>query len=327
MNAGTGTFRIYRNNVTVLASNNGLSVFYRAGVGIPFVHVRAEVAALDDYGMCIDVFNDALLPGKYDGTVSALAPVDMGIEVLANGWRRAWMEWVHPTTSLLPFLYFSTSSATTTSTFAGTEYVDIWGWQIEDGDVSSYMPSVASSGTRGADVLTLALPSGTHTVTATFDDDSTQVLASGVSGSYPVDPAALNRPLVKKITAGGGAVWDFENDSYLQNGDDNLFLAYPFKLSLPDDVQTSAPRAKLSIDNVSREIAQLIRTISTPPNVLIEIVRIDDPDSVEMSLPMFRLRNVEWDALQISGDLTIDEIEKEPFPQRRYTPAEFPGLF
>jgi len=190
---------------------------------------------------------------------------------------------------------------------------------------SSYVRSAAVAGVRAADVLTLTLPPGSHTITATFDDDSTQVLASGVSGTYEVDPAALNRPLVKSISAGSGALWDFAADHYQQNGD--LFIAYPFELTLPDDRQGSAPRARLVIDNVSREIAQLIRSINTPPSVAIEVVRIDDTDSVEISLPMFRLRNVTWNVLSVSGDLTIDEIEREPFPQRRFTPAEYPGLF
>lgn len=105
------------------------------------------------------------------------------------------------------------------------------------------------------------------------------------------------------------------------------FSAFPFTIVLPEDKDGSVPRSTLVIDNVSREIAQLIRSITTPPSVLIQVVRIDDLDSVELSLPTFQLRNVTWDALSVQGDLMIDDIEKEPFPQRSMTPAEYPGLF
>lgn len=105
------------------------------------------------------------------------------------------------------------------------------------------------------------------------------------------------------------------------------FIAFPFTVQLPDDRADTAPHAQLTIDNVSREIAQLIRLISTAPTVTIEVVQIDDFDAVEVTLPDFQLRNVEWDNLSVSGDLVLDDITKEPFPQRKFTPSEYPGLF
>lgn len=109
------------------------------------------------------------------------------------------------------------------------------------------------------------------------------------------------------------------------NGDD--FIAYPFKIKLPEEREGIAPLAKLTIDNVSREIIQSIRQIATPLSIDIQGVRIDDVDAVEFELPTFKLRNVDWDATQITGDLTLDDISKEPFPQRYFTPSEYPGVF
>lgn len=107
----------------------------------------------------------------------------------------------------------------------------------------------------------------------------------------------------------------------------NEYIRYPFDVQLPDERDGSAPIAKLTIDNVSREIVQTLRQISTPPTIGIQVVRLDNPDSVEMSLPTFKLRNVSFDALTISGDLIIDDVTKEGFPARSFTPAEYPGLF
>lgn len=105
------------------------------------------------------------------------------------------------------------------------------------------------------------------------------------------------------------------------------YIAYPFAIKLPESREGVQPHARLTIDNVSREIAQTIRSISTPPTVNIQVIRIDDLDAVEMELPNFQLRNVEWDILTLSGDLQIDDITREPYPQRSFTPAEYPGLF
>ena len=105
------------------------------------------------------------------------------------------------------------------------------------------------------------------------------------------------------------------------------FIAFPFDIDLPDSTRESLPRARLSIDNVSREIAQAIRKITSPATVLIEVIRASDPDTVEIGFPVFKLRDVKWDVLQVSGDLVVEDLTTEPFPVGQFTPAEFPGIF
>lgn len=105
------------------------------------------------------------------------------------------------------------------------------------------------------------------------------------------------------------------------------FIAFPFNIDLPDSTKDVGPRARLTIDNVSREIAQSIRLITTVATVLIEVIRASDPDTVEINFPLFNLRNVTWDVLQVSGDLTVEDLTTEPFPVGQFTPAHFPGIF
>ena len=105
------------------------------------------------------------------------------------------------------------------------------------------------------------------------------------------------------------------------------FIGFAFDLTLPSDTEDQAPVAELRIDNVSREIAQAVRSISSAPTVTIEIIRAADPDVVEISLTGFTLRNARWDALAVSGSLALDDISIEPYPAGSFTPASFPGLF
>jgi hypothetical protein len=107
----------------------------------------------------------------------------------------------------------------------------------------------------------------------------------------------------------------------------NLFTAYPFDLSLPDDNEERAPRARLSIDNIDRTIIRAIRSLDTPPEVLIEIVRAADPDTVEASFSDFKLTNVRYDAHLVQGDLSVEDFTTEPFPSSVFSPSLFPGLF
>jgi hypothetical protein len=107
----------------------------------------------------------------------------------------------------------------------------------------------------------------------------------------------------------------------------NLFIAFPFDIILPADDGETPPAARLTIDNVSREIGQAIRSISTPPSVTIEIVLSSDVDTVEASFPYFELTDVQYDDLTVSGALTIQNLSSEPYPAESFIPSTHPGLF
>lgn len=111
----------------------------------------------------------------------------------------------------------------------------------------------------------------------------------------------------------------------VSNGE--TFLAYPFEVVLPDDVDDRPPRAKLRIDNISREIVLAVRSISSAPFVTIQIVMATAPNTIEAEFPDFRLSNITYDQLTVEGDLTLEEFIGEPYPARVFSPADFPGLF
>ncbi len=108
--------------------------------------------------------------------------------------------------------------------------------------------------------------------------------------------------------------------------DGQTFAAFPFEITLPDNIEDAPPRARLRIDNVSREIGEAIRLISTAATVTISVVRQDDPDTVEMTWPAMRLTNVRYTALTVEGDLEFENLIAEPYPAHTFSPAEFPGL-
>ena len=56
----------------------------------------------------------------------------------------------------------------------------------------------------------------------------------------------------------------------------NLFTAFPFEITLPNDEENIIPQAKLKIDNVDRQIVDVIRSIGTDPvDVLLQVVLVD----------------------------------------------------
>lgn len=107
----------------------------------------------------------------------------------------------------------------------------------------------------------------------------------------------------------------------------NTFSRYPFKLTLPGEGDGASSIAKITIDNVSRDILRQLRATSDAASVLIEIVLGSAPDTVEVSFPDFYLSEVDHDALTIQGTLSVEHFTAEPFPALVFSPAGFAGLF
>ena len=104
------------------------------------------------------------------------------------------------------------------------------------------------------------------------------------------------------------------------------YIAFPFEITLPDSNEDAPPRAMVRIDNVSREIGQAIRLMTSAAAVAIAVVRQEDPDTVEMEFTGMRNGGVQYDAMKVEFDLVFEDLAREPFPALTFSPAEFPGL-
>lgn len=106
-----------------------------------------------------------------------------------------------------------------------------------------------------------------------------------------------------------------------------LYLALPFTLTLPDDSEENPPEARITLDNISRELVAVIRSITTAPMVTLELVRSGDLDQVEAYYTDFQMRRITYEALTLQADLFLENLDREPWPSGRYIPAMFRGLF
>lgn len=105
------------------------------------------------------------------------------------------------------------------------------------------------------------------------------------------------------------------------------FLYLPFSVELPSQDDTGVAKARISVDNISREIVAAVRRANSALSITIEIVLASDPDTLEVAIEDFRLDRVTYDAFTVSGDISIEYFDLEPFPSRRFTPSDFPGIF
>lgn len=120
---------------------------------------------------------------------------------------------------------------------------------------------------------------------------------------------------------------DLGDNVYGVVSNNQRYLFLPFDIELPQDDKTGAVSAKLTIDNVNRQIVQYARQTKKPINVNIQVVLSNNLDYVELESDDFKLSNVTYDGFSVSGNLTIDYLGLEPFPCGRFTPSGFKGLF
>lgn len=120
---------------------------------------------------------------------------------------------------------------------------------------------------------------------------------------------------------------DLGDNVYGVTSNSQRYLFLPFDITLPQDDKTGAVSARLTIDNVNRQIVQYARQTRKALNVSIQVVLSNNLNYVELEYNDFKLTNVSYDGFSVEGDLTVDYLGLEPFPAGRFTPSGFPGLF
>lgn len=105
------------------------------------------------------------------------------------------------------------------------------------------------------------------------------------------------------------------------------FVFLPFEFTLPADQDDVPPRVALNLANADRALIGLLRTISSPLQIKVEVVLASSPDEVEVDLPIMQLSEIDYDAQGVRANLVIDGMQTEPFPSGQFDRGRFPGLF
>lgn len=115
------------------------------------------------------------------------------------------------------------------------------------------------------------------------------------------------------------------NTAIVSNG--ATYSPYWFDLQLPDDSSGGISSVRLTIDNIDRQIALVIRSITTAATLDLSLILASAPDDLELTLSGLTLRNVEFNAATVSGELIFEERLSNQYPKDLFTPQNFPGLF
>lgn len=115
------------------------------------------------------------------------------------------------------------------------------------------------------------------------------------------------------------------NEDVVSNG--NTFIAFPMDITIPADDGRTEKNAQIVFDNVSLELIDEIRSVTSPIEVQIQMVLASDPDTVEIEISELKMGNVSYNASTITADLYLDDFLNTDLSNEKYTPTIYPGLF
>ena len=118
------------------------------------------------------------------------------------------------------------------------------------------------------------------------------------------------------------------NDTQDLTSNGNLYIGFPFRCVLPDDFENQLPKARLSVDNVSRDLMYWIETTGGGQDSTATFKQVlrSNPDVIEWSIQM-SLFNVNVTMQEISAELGFENLFGKPAVSFKYTPTTSPGLF
>ena len=105
------------------------------------------------------------------------------------------------------------------------------------------------------------------------------------------------------------------------------FIFLTLEISLPTEEEAQARRCSITLNDVTRYITPVIRTITGPAKVKMELVLSKSPNVIEASFSGFFISSFTYSAQTVSAELSMIDYEREPFPMHSFSPAYFPGMF
>ncbi len=108
----------------------------------------------------------------------------------------------------------------------------------------------------------------------------------------------------------------------------NEYIACRFGLSRPDDVGQQTPTARLSVDNIGRELTQWLEVSNGGKGAKCRIMAVlrSSPDVIEFDMTL-DLTGLSINNATVDGQLGFQNTLMQPAVTVRYDPLTSPGLW
>jgi hypothetical protein len=168
-------------------------------------------------------------------------------------------------------------------------------------------------------------------IAALFKPDSSQTLITLLTIYDPANEANVLVRLADNYTQ---RLSDLATDIDItygvrrsESGVSTDYIFLPMQITLPSEEQNTAPRCSIVLNDVTKYVVPIIRTITGPPKIKLELVLNTSVSTTEISFDKLYISSFNYDANQVTAELSMIDFAVEPFPAYGFTPKQFPGLF
>ena len=125
---------------------------------------------------------------------------------------------------------------------------------------------------------------------------------------------------------------DMDAPLYLTDNNEDLtyngitYKSAYFRINLPEVTKDSMGNASITMGCVDQQIIQIIRTLTSPPNIKFVATYLEDGVYSELAGYDMIMSNVKWNAKTITADLTLDLVLNYEFPAGSFTAFNCPGV-
>jgi ribosomal protein L31 len=179
----TGKHRFFTGNVTVVdGTTYTLSLFVKKNSDNRFIFINA--------GSLIGV------SGSFNLDTQAVTGGVQLFETYPNGWYRIGIT-EEASADVTNGYFVQLQQGTTDASYTGDESsVFVWGLQFEEGNLSSYIPNLATGSTsRSAETCSVTTPTGVTQIVETFSDDTTNTITS-IPATYTVSSGKVKKVIM-----------------------------------------------------------------------------------------------------------------------------------
>jgi hypothetical protein len=162
-------------------------------------------------------------------------------------------------------------------------------------------------------------------IRAVFSPDADDDLIFLLTVYSPADGVTVLARLADSYTKRISETADEVVYGVTSNSNDYTFL--PMEISLPSEDEAQAPKCSIVMHDVTRYLTPIIRNLSGPPRIKLELVLSKTPDIVEVSFTDFYINSFNYNSDSVTAELSMIDYEREPFPMHSFTPKYFPGMF
>jgi len=106
----------------------------------------------------------------------------------------------------------------------------------------------------------------------------------------------------------------------------DTYTALAFSAALPADRDGPAA-ATLTLDNTDQATTVAFRSVTSPPTITLEIVRLSAPDTIVRTFPNLRMVSANISETQVVLGLAPDAVFDDSYPGQDFTPLAFPAGF